>query len=108
LGRLQPASPAHVGSSHKRFQRKQFHPAAQMALTLLRTWSVQILLGSDSSGAGPPDPRDGFAPQERLEGEQEVLDDFLSRLQSIIGGSPAAPRSADDTHPSRRRAGGAS
>ena len=95
-------------AADKRFHGKQFRAAAPDGPTFAPDFDVQILLGSDPSGAGRTDAGEGFASPERFEGEQELLDDFLSRLQSIIRGAPAAPRSADDTLPSRRRAGGTS
>jgi len=94
-------------AADKRFHGKQFRAAAPDGPTFAPDFDVQILLGSDPSGAGRTDAGEGFASPERFEGEQELLDDFLSRLQSIIRGSQA-PQSADDTRPSRRRAGGSS
>ncbi|MGH9369734.1 MAG: hypothetical protein ACRD3M_18950 [Thermoanaerobaculia bacterium] len=43
-----------------------------------------------------------MAPPELAGGEQELLADFLSRLQAIIRRPADAPGSADDTRPALR------
>lgn len=72
-----------------------------MALSLLGHFDVQIQLTSDLPSG--PSARDRTAPLELVEENRELLDDFLSRLQSIIRRPPAsAPSSADDTRPTGR------
>jgi hypothetical protein len=72
-----------------------------MALSLLTRHGVQIQLTSDPlSGHGAPASQEGSG-RDGFYGEKELLDDFLSRLQSIIRRSPAStPSSLDDTRPS--------
>jgi hypothetical protein len=64
---------------------------------------VQIELASESgTGQGRLDSGKGGIPLQSFEGEQELLDDFLARLQSIIRRAPAPPpASLDDTRPTR-------
>jgi hypothetical protein len=64
---------------------------------------VQIELTSEPvTGQGRPAPGEGRAPLQIFEEEQELLDDFLSRLQSIIRRAPVPPpASLDDTRPAR-------
>jgi hypothetical protein len=63
---------------------------------------VQIRHGSNSSFGAVPPASEGLATVELFEGERELLDDFLSRLQSIIQRPPASPpRPPDDTQPAR-------
>jgi hypothetical protein len=64
---------------------------------------VQIELTSNTgTGQGRLDSAEGRVPLQAFEGERELLDDFLSRLQSIIRLAPtASPASLDDTRPTR-------
>lgn len=73
-----------------------------MALSLLIEGFVQIELGSEpATGHGHPVSGENGVPLQIFE-EQELLDDFLSRLQSIIRRAPARPAaSLDDTRPTR-------
>jgi hypothetical protein len=67
---------------------------------------VQIQLTSDPTSGSRRPTGDAVTSLEIFEGQQELLDDFLSRLQSIIRQAPASsPRSPDDTRPTgfRRR-----
>jgi hypothetical protein len=49
-----------------------------------------------------PAGRETVASIELPAGERELLDDFLSRLQTIIRNSSSSPASADDTRPTSR------
>ena len=64
---------------------------------------MQIELTSEpATGQGRPVSGENGAPLQIFEGEQELLDDFLSRLQSIIRRAPAPPPALlDDTRPAR-------
>jgi hypothetical protein len=82
---------------------KRFSPVPCPGVVLARSEDVQIRVSSDLLGG-----QDGVAGRETVtsielpEGERELLDDFLGRLQAIIRNSTSpAPASADDTRPAR-------
>ena len=64
---------------------------------------MQIRVSADSlGGQDVPVGRETVASLELPAGERELLDDFLSRLQTIIRNSSSSPASGDDTRPTRR------